>query len=166
MYHRAVNVDTMFETLDGHGVDCLLIGGMNFLLNHEPELTFDVDIWVRDERHNLALLNAALRDMGAAWGHTEAEWTPVEEDADWLESQPMFCLTTRCGALDVYRDVAGLEGRYAECKARAARKRTPTGAPYWSLSDLDMLAAELALPPFERRDARIRALRRALGEPD
>jgi hypothetical protein len=38
-----MNVDEILGELGAAGVDYLLIGGMNFLLRHEPELTFDVD---------------------------------------------------------------------------------------------------------------------------
>ena len=48
-----MNVDEILRTLHDERVDYLLIGGMNFLLRHLPELTFDVDIWVRDDSGNL-----------------------------------------------------------------------------------------------------------------
>lgn len=159
-----MDIDAILNALDRHGVDCLLIGGMNFLLRHQPVLTFDVDIWVRDEPENLGRLNAALLDLGAAWGPTETDWRPVPQDPSWLGRQAVYCLTTRHGALDIFRDVRGLDGRYAECSAKAERRTTATGAPFVSLSTQDMLDAELALPPEERRDQRIRTLRRALGE--
>ena len=40
-----MNVDEILAALNAERVDYLLIGGMNFLLRHIPELTFDVDIW-------------------------------------------------------------------------------------------------------------------------
>jgi len=43
-----MNVDAILDSLNAQGVDYILIGGMNFLLRHVPELTFDVDIWVND----------------------------------------------------------------------------------------------------------------------
>ena len=39
-----MNVDHILETLNGHQVVYLLIGGMNFLLRHTPVLTYDVDV--------------------------------------------------------------------------------------------------------------------------
>ena len=38
-----MNVDAMLRVLNEEQVDYLLIGGMNFLIRHLPELTFDVD---------------------------------------------------------------------------------------------------------------------------
>ncbi len=158
-----MNVDAILQHLNSENVDCILIGGMNFLLRHVPELTFDVDVWVRDDRDNLARLNRSLLKLGAAWGPTEKDWKPVPQDAVWLLSQPVFCLTTNHGALDVFRDVLGLQGRYAECKARATLSETAGGAAFWGLSDGDMLTCQLALPEEHRRSRRIEILRAALN---
>jgi hypothetical protein len=35
-----MDVDHILRTFDTHGVEFLLIGGMNFLLRHEPVLTY------------------------------------------------------------------------------------------------------------------------------
>lgn len=152
----------MLEALNGEQVDYLLIGGMNFLLRHLPELTFDVDIWVEDTLANLERLNRALRRLGARWGPTEAEWRPVPNDWRWLQRQGLFCLTTQHGALDVFREVRGLEGRYAECRKRAVPSQTGTGVAFLALSDEDMLACQEALPPGQRNERRIQVLRDAI----
>lgn len=149
--------------METHAVDYILFGGMNFLLNHLPELTFDVDLWVADEEANLARLNSALRQLGAEWGKTEADWSAVAPDYRWLTRQTVFCLTSPAGAIDIFREVKGLEGRYAECKSSALRRFTASGVSYTSLSDTHMLACQLALPPHERKEGRIDVLRRALA---
>ncbi len=159
---RRMNVDEMLRALDAEQVDFLLIGGMNFLLLHLPELTFDVDVWVRDDAENLVRLNSALIRLGAEWGRTEAEWSPVRADWRWLQAQGVFCLTTAHGALDIFRDVRGLEGRYQDCKARGVRSQTAAGIPFTGLSDRDMLACQEALPGGERRDRRMQVLREAI----
>jgi hypothetical protein len=55
------------------GLPTAEIAGVNFLLSHEPELTFRVDIWVRDEPGNLARLDGAppgnLSDFGRQIPH-------------------------------------------------------------------------------------------------
>ena len=61
-----MNVDRVLETLNRHQVDCLLIGGMNFLLRHQPMLTFDVDVWVADTPDNLRRCESALADWHEA----------------------------------------------------------------------------------------------------
>jgi hypothetical protein len=157
-----MNVDEILASLNTEGVDYLLIGGMNFLIRHLPELTFDVDIWVRDTEKNLARVNAALRKLGAEWGPTETDWRPVPEDWLWLQTQTVFCLTTAHGALDVFREVQGLEGRYLECKNRGQPTKTATGVPFTGLSDQDMLACQEALPVAEQKPRRIQVLREAI----
>ena len=126
-----MNVDEILRTLNQEQVDYLLIGGMNFLLRHLPELTWDVDIWVKDDAENLARLNRALGLLGAAWGRTESEWKPVAADSRWLGTQEVFCLTTAQGALDVFREVRGLEGRYLDCQGRGIRTQTAGGHPVY-----------------------------------
>lgn len=158
-----MNVDRILQALNDSGVDYLLIGGMNFLLRHLPELTFDVDIWVRDDAENLSRLNGSLQRLGAAWGRTEAEWRPIGDDWRWLQSQGVFCLTTAHGALDVFRDVRGLEGQYRECKARGISTATASGVPFTGLSDRDMLTCQEALPAEQRKVRRIEVLREAIA---
>jgi hypothetical protein len=157
-----MNVDEMLRGLNAKEVNYLLIGGMNFMVRHLPELTFDVDIWVHDKPRNLERLNAALRQLGAAWGPDKASWRPVTDEWRWLESQGVFCLTTDHGALDVFRDVVGLEGRYDECQRAASSERTAAGIPFLSLSDEHRLACQEALPPASRNHKRMEVLRRAI----
>ena len=157
-----MNVDEILRTLNDEQVDYLLIGGMNFLLRHSPELTFDVDVWVRDTAENLERLNRALRNLKAEWGATEKEWEAVPEDWRWLRRQGCFCLTTACAPLDIFRDVRGLEDRYAECHSAAIPSRTAQGVNYLALSDEHMLACQEALPGPERKPRRIEVLKEAI----
>lgn len=157
-----MNVDHILETLNEAGVDYLLIGGMNFVLNHRPELTFDVDVWVRDEDNNLGRLNQALRNLEASWGASETTWNPVPENPAWLKTQSLFCLTSSSGALDIFRQVLGLDNRLEECRKSAAAKTTGSGVPYLSLSDRHMLECQPALPSAEQKQARIQVLVEAI----
>ena len=147
-----------------HQVDAILIGGMNFLLRHQPVLTFDVDFWVRDTEENLSRLVSALRELDAEWGRDEASWGPFPATTQWLRSQSVFCLTTRHGAVDIFRELRGLEGQYETCLARSHPTLTAGGIPYRSLSDQDMLACQLALPETERRLDRVTYLKKYLEE--
>lgn len=158
-----MNVDGMFAALNGAGVDYLLIGGMNFLLRHEPVLTFDVDVWIEDSPANRARCAVALRALNATWGRTEEEWGPVSRFGDdWLSGQGVFCMVTSAGPLDVFRSVAGLAS-WAESAARAVPARTPAGTAYRGLSDTDMLACQLALDESSRKLDRVRLLKRVIG---
>lgn len=157
-----MNVDEILRALNDEQVDYLLIGGMNFLLRHSPELTFDVDVWVRDDASNLSRVNRALQKLGAEWGANDKDWRSVPDDWRWLQRQGCFCLTTKHGALDVFREVRGLDGRYDECSATAIPSTTSNGAQYRALSDEHMLACQEALPEHERKPKRIETLRRAI----
>jgi len=72
-----MNVDHILRTFADCGVEYLLIGGMNFLLRHEPVLTYDIDFWIHDTAENLDRCAVALQQLDAAWGPTEADWRPV-----------------------------------------------------------------------------------------
>jgi hypothetical protein len=163
-----MNVDHILRTFGDCGVEYLLIGGMNFLLRHEPVLTYDIDFWIHDAPENLTRCDTALQILGAAWGATEAEWRPVASQPGWLERQEVFCLTSPHGAIDVFRAVKGLSS-WSECHARAEAGLTAGGVAYRGLCDEDMLACQLALPPEDRRQSRVEALKRVIdrcGRPD
>ena len=157
-----MNVDAILETFHRHEVDAILIGGMNFLLRHQPVLTFDIDFWVKDVDENLSRVAMALRALGAEWGKSEETWGPLPGGHDWLRTQNVFCLTTRHGAVDIFRSVEGLDGQYGACKARSSVERSQGGISYRSLSDQDMLACQLALPENLRRLDRTNYLRNLL----
>ena len=153
-----MNVDRILEVLHDQKVDYLLIGGMNFMLRHLPLATFDVDIWIDDVPANRVRCARALAQLLAAWGPTEDAWGPVNgNDAAWLETQAVFCMTTPFGALDVFRQVSGLPA-WADCRKRAVTATTGGNVPFLGLSDADMLRCQYALPEGLRRLDRIRHL--------
>ncbi len=158
-----MDVDAILTHLNEAETDYLLIGGVNFLLRHAPELTFDVDVWVRDDEANLSRLNGALQSMKAEWGPIETAWAPVPADWHWLRQQTIYCLTTPYAALDIFREVRGLEGRYDECRTAAVSHKTATGVAFWGLSDEQMLASQEALEPADQKPRRIEILRRAMA---
>ena len=127
---------------------------MNFFLRHRPVSTFDVDLWVRDEELNLERVNRALHELQAQWGPTENTWAPVPADPAWLRRQPVLCLTSPFGAIDIFRHVRGLDD-YSACQARSVPSQTAERIAYSGLSDRDMLACQLALPESERRLDRV-----------
>ena len=45
-----MNIDRMLEALQECRVQFLLLGGVNFLLRHEPVLTYDLDVLIACER--------------------------------------------------------------------------------------------------------------------
>lgn len=158
-----MNVDRILMEFNNAEADYILIGGMNFLLRHLPELTFDVDLWVADSQDNRQRVNRALRALNAEWGSTDANWKPVPDDGNWLLRQTVFCLTTDSGAVDIFREVRGLEGRYAECRNDSIPSQTGAGVPFRGLSDAHMLETQMALEEKDRKQNRIAVLRKSAG---
>jgi hypothetical protein len=159
-----MNIDVVLQTMANFGVDYLLIGGVNYLLRHEPELTYDIDFWIADTADNRLRTSSALRELKAEWGPTESNWGPVSENPAWMEKQGVFCLSSPYGAIDIFRQVKGLEGSYESCKARSILSKTPTGVVYYALSDEDMLACQIALPSPLQKVKRIETLRSAIAK--
>ena len=157
-----MDVDRFLRVFAAHQAEVILIGGMNFYLRHQGGMTFDIDFWIEDTAQNRARINSALLELEASWGKNEETWGPVPAAPEWLEEQTVFCLTTSAGALDLFREVKGLEGRFHECYERSEIHRTSEGTPYRSLNEEDMLACQLALPEAEQRLDRVRRLREIL----
>lgn len=155
-----VNVDRILETLNRHQVAYLLIGGMNFLLRHLPVLTFDVDLWIADNAANRQRCERALAELHAQWGRDDQDWKPVSQHlAGWLECQPLFCLTSPHGAIDIFRSVAGL-GSWDDSRATSVASHTASGVAYVGLSDDDMLVCQDALEEGPRKREWIETLNR------
>jgi hypothetical protein len=154
-----MDVDSILSSMNDRGVDYLLIGGMNFALQHEPVLTFDVDLWIDDSAGNRGCCAHALADLRASWGESEATWQSVTRmQDDWLARRGVFCLLTAAGPVDIFRSVTGLP-EWSQCAARAVSARTPSGTFYRGLGDEDMLACQLALDESVRKLDRVRSLR-------
>jgi len=150
-----MNVDAILRSFAHHQVNAILIGGMNFLLRHQPVVTFDVDLWVKDTDENLIKVSAALHELRAEWGRDEQSWKPVPDGFGWLRRQSMFCLTSAHGAIDIFREVEGLRDDYDVYRDRCNECYTASGIHYASLSDRDMLACQMALPEEGRRLDRV-----------
>ena len=158
-----MNTDRILGVFNAHGVEYILIGGMNFLLRHAPTMvTFDIDFWVEDSADNLRHCEAALAEIGAEWGANDDDWMPVgQRNPGWLHQQSIFSLNSSLGPVDIFRVVRGLAS-WQGCRSRARVGKTAGGSQFLALSDEDMLECQLALPEGERKQDRISALRRAI----
>ena len=154
-----MDVDAIFRAMNHQQVAYLLIGGMNYMLRHEPVLTFDVDLWIEDTLDNRQRCHLALQELSAEWGETERQWAVVSNlPEDWLARQSIFCLTSPSGAIDIFRHVRGLDD-WQGCSRRAHHSQTAGGVAYRGLSDEDMLACQLALDQKYRKAERVAKLR-------
>jgi len=157
-----MNIDHILAVFNRHEVRYLLIGGVNFLLRHKPVLTFDVDFWIEDTETNRGRCEESLNELKAEWGRTDSDWGPVANLAPgWLLQQPVFCLTSPYGAIDIFRSVQGLSD-WATAFAVSVSGITASGTAYTGLSDADMLAGQLSIPLESRKMDRVRELRKAM----
>jgi len=157
-----MNLDRILGTCNQQGVSYLLIGGMNFLLRHQPVLTYDVDLWIEDTPENRRRCESALAALDAEWGRTNADWGPVAaKPAGWLDQQAVYCLNSPHGAIDVFRSLKGPTDWQTSWNASVV-EQTAAGTSYHGLSDADMLACQLALDAGAQKAERIRVLRSKL----
>ena len=155
--------EEILETLDRHGVEFVLIGGLAAVLHGAPYVTVDVDITPRAEAANLARLAEALVDLEArvradAAGRVAVAFQP---DATFLEGQQILNLMTRAGPLDIAQVPSGTRG-YAELARDAiAIDLGATRVRVASLADV-VRSKEAADRPKDR--AALPVLRRLLEE--
>ena len=157
-----MNVDLILSTFNQHRADYILIGGMNFFLNHQPVFTLDVDLWASDTAPNLTAIHRALRelDVEVSFDSKGADWRLVQsfDSAAWLSRRAVHCLTSPHGSIDVFFQVKGLEAGYGALRPECEYKSTPSGVSYRSLSDALMIRCQLALEPRLRKLDRLRTL--------
>lgn len=159
-----MDIDLALRTMQNHSVHFLLIGGMNFLLKYQGELTYDIDLWIEDTPENRAACEEALAELNAEWGKTEQDWGPVaEKPKGWIASQGVFSLLSDAGAIDIFRAVSGLDDWNASYQD-AQPGVTAGGVNYQGLSDRDMLRCQLALESGVQKESRVKRLREELGE--
>ena len=157
-----MNIDHILAVFNRHKVRYLLIGGVNFLLRHKPVLTFDVDFWIEDTETNRRRCEESLNELNAEWGRTDADWGPVANLVPgWLSQQPVFCLTSPHGAIDIFRSVQGLSD-WATVFAVSVSGTTASGTAYTGLSDADMLTCQLSIPLESRKNDRVQELQKAM----
>jgi hypothetical protein len=157
-----MNLDRIFDTFNQHGVAYLLIGGMNFMLRHQPILTFDVDLWIDDRDDNRARCELALAALDAEWGDTDTTWEPVaNKPAGWLARQAVFSLNSPHGAIDIFRAVPGLGGWQTSFQTAIA-EATSSGIRYYGISDEDMLRCQLVLDAALQKTSRMQVLQSKL----
>ena len=99
----------VFRTLDRHGVQFVLIGGLGARLYGSPTVTNDTDICYERSPENLGRLAAALRQLGATL-RGAPEDVPFQPDAAALAAGDHFTFTTKAGNLDCLGIPSGVGG--------------------------------------------------------
>lgn len=159
-----MNIDHILKTMNDAGVKYLVVGGVNFLLRHQPVLTFDIDLWILDSKQNRAKCQKALALLGAEWGADLELWAPVRNlKGDWLAGQSVYCLTSRYGSIDIFRHVNGLAD-WRKSLRSSVKVKTTGGVIFRGISDGDMLKCQMSLDESQRKLDRIRYLRNIIGK--
>lgn len=106
----------IFEELDAHEVDFVLVGGLAAQTHGSPRMTNDVDVIPRPEPGNLARLAEALRALEARVLNPGQEGTEIE--ATMLPRATIWQFATRHGDVDVLHEAPGA-APYDQLRERA-----------------------------------------------
>ena len=103
------------ESLDRHGVEYVLVGGLGARAHGATRPTSHIDLVPDGDDDNLARLAAALLELNArlrVGGMTddEARQLPVQLDAETLRSFGSSTWMTDAGPIDVLRDLRDRQG--------------------------------------------------------
>jgi len=108
---RPLKARELLATLEKHGVDYIVIGGLAAVLHGSPTVTGDADICPERSHANLARLAEGLREMHAKI-RTAADPAGLDFacDAAFLSRMKMVNLTTDYGDFDLAFEPAGFTG--------------------------------------------------------
>jgi predicted nucleotidyltransferase len=160
-----VNTTELLRTLERHGVDYVLIGGLAVQAYSAWRTTQDVDVIVDPTEDNYARVVAALRELHAVPRGIDADDVPDPTDPDTLRSGASLFLDTTAGPFDVLQDAAGARP-YPQMRADAvAVDVSGISVRIVGLNDLIRLK-RAADRPIDREDiAVLSALQRELQLP-
>lgn len=107
----ALDPQCLFDVLDQHQVDYVLIGGLAAVLHGSTAMTNDADILPSDDTDNVERLAAALTDLGARLRvDGNPDGVAFEPHPSLIASMAMLNMTTTCGDLDLTFTPTGLDG--------------------------------------------------------
>jgi hypothetical protein len=104
--------DLILRTLDAHGVDFLIIGGLAGNIRGTADVTNDLDVCYAREGANLGKLASALQELGATLrvaGPVDGP-LPFQLDAATLRLGDSFTFSTEAGDLDILGSPSGTAG--------------------------------------------------------
>jgi hypothetical protein len=108
----------ILETLEAHGVEYVVVGGVAAVLQGAPVTTFDIDTLVKVDPQNSGRLLKALAELDARFREHDA-LRPTAAD---LAAGGHMLLLTRSGPLDVLGFIGGGK-RYEDVSDRTERVR-------------------------------------------
>lgn len=119
----ALDPTRVFETLNRHGVDYLVIGGFAVIAHGHIRATKDIDLVASEQRENLERLAAALRELRARVRGVDGEHLPVDPtNPDDLASGANWTMVTDAGWVDFMAEPPGAAS-YPQMRARSVQRR-------------------------------------------
>lgn len=104
---QSLDAAAIFDLLQGHGVDYVVVGGLAGMAHGSSYPTFDLDIaYARDDR-NLEQLASALRELDATLTNAPAD-LPFQLDAVSLRNGANFTFDTKHGRFDILGYIDGV----------------------------------------------------------
>jgi hypothetical protein len=101
----AADVERIFATLDAHGVDYVVVGGIAVQVHGHVRMTNDIDLIPSPTPENLTRLADALIELDARVLNPGSEHLKI--DARMLPRATLWQFSTRHGDIDVLHDAPG-----------------------------------------------------------
>lgn len=98
---------SIFEALDRHDVDFVVIGAVALVLHGSARVTRDLDVCYSRQRHNLERLTHALGPFAPTLRGAPSD-LPFTLDVPTLEAGLNFTLQSTAGDLDLIGEVVGI----------------------------------------------------------
>jgi hypothetical protein len=154
--------EQLLATLDRHGVEFVVIGGVAATIHGSTLATFDVDVTPRRTHGNLARLSDALTELRARIRDDQGgAGLAFNNDAASLADAQMWNLTTDAGDLDVSFVPAGTRG-FADLVRDAVR--VDIGGMTLQVASLADVIRSKAAAGREKDRAALPLLRKLLAE--
>jgi hypothetical protein len=116
MTEQPPDAERIFDALDAHRVEYVVIGGIAVQVYGHVRMTNDVDLIPSPTPQNLERLAAELHELGARVLNPGS--THMEVDAQMLPCATLWQLATRHGDIDVLHDAPGA-APFPELRERA-----------------------------------------------
>lgn len=139
-----LDVTSLVETLNDHGVRYVLIGGLAATLHGSPMRTGDADICPARDPENLDRLAAALAALDARiWLRDDPRGAAFPHDGRFLGEVDVWNLVTRHGLLDISFRPSGTAG-YQDLRRGAVSLEIGEGVEVPVASLLDVIRSKEA----------------------
>ena len=149
----------LLRTLDRHGVQHVVVGGVAAILEGAPITTLDLDVVYRTDRDNLLRLAAALTEIEAVY--RDPARRRIEPTPERLRANRVNLMQTRLGLFDAMQRI-GAGWSHADVRSRAHPLRVGE-LEVWTL-DLAAIIESKEAADRDKDRAMLPILRRTLEQ--